>query len=299
MEWLEVSVTVENEAAEVVAEVLSRYVYRGVAIEAGPEGWNAGPVVVKAYLPADDQLQATKRRIEEALWHLGQIRPIPAPTFRPVAEEDWAEAWKERLDVLRIGQHIVIRPSWREYAPEPKDVVIQLDPGMAFGTGLHPTTQMCLVALEELTRPEATVLDLGTGSGILAIAAARLGAGRVLAVDNDPIAVKTARGNVVTNGVQEAVSVVCGSLADVPGCYHLVVVNILAKVIVEMMQEGLANRVRPGGRLITAGIIADQEPEVVAALEQKRLALVERRQTGDWVCLVAEQGYSLGCMVRL
>jgi ribosomal protein L11 methyltransferase len=299
MEWLEVSVTVENEAAEVVAEVLSRYVYRGVAIEAGPEGWNAGPVVVRAYLPADDQLQATKRRIEEALWHLGQIRPIPAPTFRPVAEEDWAEAWKERLDVLRIGQHIVIRPSWREYAPEPKDVVIQLDPGMAFGTGLHPTTQMCLVALEELTRPEATVLDLGTGSGILAIAAARLGAGRVLAVDNDPIAVKTARGNVVTNGVQEAVSVVCGSLADVPGRYHLVVVNILAKVIVEMMQEGLANRVRPGGRLITAGIIADQEPEVVAALEQKRLALVERRQTGDWVCLVAEQGYSLGCMVRL
>ena len=299
MEWLEVSVTVENEAAEVVAEVLSRYVYRGVAIEAGPEGWNAGPVVVRAYLPADDQLQATKRRIEEALWHLGQIRPIPAPTFRPVAEEDWAEAWKERLDVLRIGQHVVIRPSWREYASEPKDVVIQLDPGMAFGTGLHPTTQMCLVALEELTRPEATVLDLGTGSGILAIAAARLGAGRVLAVDNDPVAVKTARGNVVTNGVQEAVSVVCGSLADVPGCYHLVVVNILAKVIVEMMQEGLANRVRPGGRLITAGIIADQEPEVVVALEQKGLALVERRQTGDWVCLVAEQDYSLGCMARL
>jgi ribosomal protein L11 methyltransferase len=293
MEWLEVSVTVENEAAEVVAEVLSRYVYRGVAIEAGPEGWNAGPVVVRAYLPADDQLQATKRRIEEALWHLGQIRPIPAPTFRPVAEEDWAEAWKERLDVLRIGQHVVIRPSWREYVPEPEDVVVQLDPGMAFGTGLHPTTQMCLAALEELTRPETTVLDLGTGSGILAIAAARLGAGRVLAVDNDPVAVKTARGNVVSNGVQGTVSVVYGSLADVPGSYDLVVVNILARVIVEMMQEGLANRVRPGGRLITAGIIADQEPEVVAALEQKRLALVERRQTGDWVCLVAEQGYSL------
>jgi len=155
MEWLEVSVTVENEAAEVVAEVLSRYVYRGVAIEAGPEGWNAGPVVVKAYLPADDQLQATKRRIEEALWHLGQIRPIPAPTFRPVAEVDWAEAWKERLDVLRIGRHIVIRPSWRDYVPEPEDVVIQLDPGMAFGTGLHPTTQMCLVALQ----PQDWALD--------------------------------------------------------------------------------------------------------------------------------------------
>jgi ribosomal protein L11 methyltransferase len=294
MEWLEVSVAVENEAAEVVAEVLARYAYRGVAIEAGPEGWDAGPVVVRAYLPADDQLRANRRGIEEALWHLGQIRPIPAPTFRPVAEVDWAEAWKERLSVLRIGRHIVVRPSWREYVPAAGDVVIQLDPGMAFGTGLHPTTQMCLVALEELSRPGATVLDLGTGSGILAIAAAKLGAGRVLAVDNDPVAVKTARDNVVANGVRGTVDVVCGTLTDVSGSYGLVAVNILASVIVEMAREGLVTRVQPGGRLIAAGIIAGQEPEVIAALEQEGLVLVQRQQREDWVGLVAGRGYSLG-----
>ncbi len=294
MEWLEVSVTAENEAAEVVAEVLSRYAHRGVAIEAGPGGWNTGPVIVRAYLPADDQLRANKRRIEEELWHLGQIRPVSAPVFRPVAEADWAEAWKERLNVIHVGQHVVIRPSWRDYAPVPGDLVIQLDPGMAFGTGLHPTTQMCLVALEELVCPGAEVLDLGTGSGILAIAAAKLGAGHVLAVDNDPIAVDVAQDNVISNGVQRAVGVMCGSLAEVSGSYDLVVVNILARVIVEMMRGGLATRVRSGGVLIAAGIIADQEPEVVAALEREGLTLVERWQREDWVCLVVKRVYSFG-----
>jgi ribosomal protein L11 methyltransferase len=289
MEWLEVSVTSDNEGAEAVAEVLSRYAYRGVVIEAGPDGWNAGPVTVRAYLPADDRLRANKRRIEEALYHLDRIRPVSVPSFRPVAEEDWVEAWKERLNVLRIGRRIVIRPSWRDYAPEPGEIVIRLDPGMAFGTGLHPTTQMCLAALEELIRPEAAVLDLGTGSGILAIAAAKLGAGRVLAVDQDPLAVKTARGNLVTNGVQEIVSVMEGSLEGVSESYDLVVVNILAKVIVEMMQEGLAARLRSGGRLITTGIIADQESDVVAALEQGGLTAIERQQRDDWVCLAASK----------
>ena len=289
MEWLEVSVTVENETAEVVAEVLTRYAHRGVAIEAGPDGWGAGPVIVRAYLPADDQLPANKRRVQEALWHLGQIRPIPEPTFRPVAEVDWVKAWKERLDVFRIGQRIVVRPSWRDYAPEPDDIVIQLDPGMAFGTGLHPTTQMCLMALEEFVSPGVTVLDLGTGSGLLAIAAAKLGAGRVCAVDNDPVAVRTARANVAANGVHETVDVVCGSLADVPGRYDLAVVNILAKVIVDMAQQGLSTRVVPGGKLVAAGIIVDQEPDVVDVMEQNGLPLTDRRQMGDWVCLLAER----------
>jgi ribosomal protein L11 methyltransferase len=288
MEWLEVSVTADNEAAEAVAEVLSRYAHGGVVIEAGPEGWNAGPVVVRAYLPADDQLWANQRRIERALGHLDGIRPVSVPTFRPVAEEDWAEVWKDRLNVLRIGQRIVIRPSWQDYGPGPGDVVIQLDPGMAFGTGLHPTTQMCLVELEGLMRPGAAVLDLGTGSGILAIAAAKLGAGRVLAVDRDPVAVKVARGNAVANSVQQTVRVVRGSLREVSGTYDLVVVNILAGVIVEMAREGLAARLRPGGTLIAAGIIAGQEPEVVAALERAGLTGVERRVKEDWVCLVAE-----------
>jgi ribosomal protein L11 methyltransferase len=290
MEWLEVSVPVDNEAAEAVAEVLSRYAYHGVVIETGPEGWSTEPVVVRAYLPADEHVRANRRRVEEALWHLGQIWPIPDPTFRPVAEEDWEEAWKEQLSVLHIGQRVVIRPSWLDYTPASGDVVIDLDPGMAFGTGLHPTTQLCLEALEGLVQPGAEVLDLGTGSGILAIAAAKLGARSVKAVDNDPVAVKTARENAAANNVQEIVHVVEGSLENVPGDYDLVVVNILARVIAEMLQEGLETRVRPGGKLVAAGIIADQEATVTEALEPGALASVERRQRGDWVCLVIERG---------
>jgi len=287
-EWLEISVTAENETAEAVAEVLSRHARRGVAVEAGPGGWNAGPVMVKAYLPVDDQLRANKRRVEEALWHLSQIRPIASPTFRTVAEADWAEAWKERLTVMHIGQRTVVRPSWLDYTPSPGEVAIQLDPGMAFGTGLHPTTQMCLVALEKRLRPGAAVLDLGTGSGILAIAAAKLGAGHVLAVDNDSVAVSTARDNVMANGVQGIVSVVRGSLEEASGGYDLVVINILARVIIDMVQGGLATRLRPGGTLVAAGIIADQEAAVVTSLEKEAVALVERLQREDWVCLVAQ-----------
>jgi ribosomal protein L11 methyltransferase len=287
MEWLEVSVNVDNEAAEAVAEAFSRYAYHGVVIEANPEC--ANPVVVRAYLAADDQLRAKKRHVEEALWHLGQIWPIPEPAFRPVVEADWAEAWKAQLSVLHIGQHIVIRPSWLDYASAPKDIVIDLDPGMAFGTGLHPTTQLCLEALEGLVQPRAKVLDLGTGSGILAIAAAKLGARSVTAMDNDPVAVKIARENATANGVQEIVNVAKGSVGDITGRYDLVVVNILARVIVEMLREGLGSRVRLGGKMIAAGIIIDQEVHVIEALEQGELALSERQQRGDWVCLVAKR----------
>ncbi|MCP4542923.1 MAG: 50S ribosomal protein L11 methyltransferase, partial [Chloroflexi bacterium] len=175
-----------------------------------------------------------------------------------------------------------------DYVSTPGDVIVQLDPGMAFGTGLHPTTQMCLAALEELVRPDVEVLDMGTGSGILAIAAAKLGAGHVLALDNDPVAIKAARGNTMTNDVQDVVSTVSGSLAQVSGHYDIVVVNILAKVIIEMMQGGLAARVSPGGKLIAAGIIAEQESKVVTAMEQQGLYVVKRKQKEDWVCLVAE-----------
>ncbi len=289
MEWLEISVEVEAEVAEAVAEVLSRYVKGGVAIEAGPDGWHADPVCVRAYLPVDDELWDKRKHIEEALWHLGQIAPVPEPSFRSVAEEDWTEAWKERLQVLHIGEHFVIQPSWLDYDRKPEDVVIRLDPGMAFGTGLHPTTQMCLRALEESMQPGLEVLDVGTGSGILAIAAAKLGAKSVLAVDDDPQAVAVARDNVIDNGVRERVRVVRGSLPEVSGSYDLVLVNILTRVIVELVEAGLAERMRPNAVLITAGITVDTTSEVLAAFERGGLALVERRQQDDWVSLRARR----------
>ncbi len=289
-EWLEVSVEVDCEAAEAVAELLSRYAHRGVVIEGGPEGWQTGPVTVRGYLPTDDDLWSHKKKIEEGLWHLGQIRPIPDPSFRFVAEQDWAEAWKRRLEVLCVGERLVIRPSWLDYDAKPGDVVIQLDPGMAFGTGLHPTTQLCMCALEELVQPEMEVLDLGTGSGILAVAAAKLGARRVLALDKDQQAVKVAHANVIDNGVDERVRVKRGSLSDVSGTFDLVVVNILTRVIMEMVEEGLSERLQPDGVLVTAGIIADKTADVVTAFERNDLELIERRQRGDWVSLRAKRG---------
>ena len=288
-EWLEVSVEVDHETAEAVAEVLSRYTRRGVVIEGGPDGWETEPVIVRGYLPADDQLWSVKRRIEEGLWHLGQIRPVPEPSFRTIAEEDWSEAWKKQLKVLRIGERLVIRPSWLEHSPEPEDVIIELDPGMAFGTGLHPTTQLCLCALERLIRPGLEVLDLGTGSGILAIAAAKLGAGHVAAYDNDEQAVQVARANVIQNGVSDGVTVRRGSLSDAPERYDLVVVNILARVVMKMAEAGLSERLRPGGALVAAGITADQAAEVVAALERNGLELTDQRQRNDWVSLQARR----------
>lgn len=288
-EWLEVSVEVDRETAEAVAEFLSQYVHQGVAIESGPDGWQSDPVVVRGYLSIGDDVWGRRKKIEEGLWHLGQIRPIPDPSFRHVMEEEWAEAWKKRLEVLRVGDRVVIRPSWLAYDAEPEDVVIDLDPGMAFGTGLHPTTQQCLVALEGLVRPGMAVLDLGTGSGILAIAAAKLGALEVVALDSDQQAVRVARVNVRQNGVDSVVRVGKGSLADASGTYDLVVVNILARVIMEMMDAGLAKRLRSDSMLVTAGITADQVPEVAAALERGGLELVGRRQREDWVSLLARR----------
>jgi len=285
MKWLEISVRVDPEAAEAVAEVLARFAPRGVAVEAGPEGIGAGPVTVRAYLPTDDRTPQIRRRVEEALWHLGQLLPIPEPTFRPVAEADWAEAWKARLRVLHIGRRVVVRPSWLPYAPQGDEVVVVLDPGMAFGTGLHPTTQMCLMALEAHLRPGMRVLDLGTGSGILAVAAARLGAGSVLALDTDPQAVAVARENVSRNGVADRVRVAKGSLDQADGLFGLVLVNILAEVILRLAREGLGEQLAPGGMLMAAGLTADQEKEVAEALQHVGLTVVGRRQMEDWVAL--------------
>jgi ribosomal protein L11 methyltransferase len=299
MEWLEISLRIDPEVAEAVADVLSRYAPGGVAyqqdaLELTGEEWRPdGPlepeVTLRAYLPVGPETDTKRRQIEEALWHLGQIRPLPAPQFRTVAEEQWADAWKEHFHVTRIGRRFVIKPSWREYAPQPDDVVIELDPGQAFGTGLHPTTQMCLQAIEEYLQPGDTVLDLGTGSGILAIAAAKLGASHVLALDIDPVAVQAAQANIDANQVSQIVTVGQGSLADFRfpiSDFRLVMVNILAKIIVELCDQGLGQVIAPGGLAVFAGLIDTQESEVRAALAHAGLEVIYRLQEKDWVGLV-------------
>jgi ribosomal protein L11 methyltransferase len=286
--WVEASVQVDGEAAEVVSEVFNRYGRGGAVLSTdfGNGSGNAAVVTVKTYLPLDEEGRKTRRCIEEALWHLGQIYPLPAPEFRELTEDDWAHAWKKHYHIQRIGQRIVVKPPWQEHQPRSDEVVIELDPGMAFGTGLHPTTRMCLQALEEHLEPGAKVLDLGTGSGILAIAAAKLGASYVLALDNDPLAVRASRVNVQSNGAQNTVTIELGSLDKATDKFDLLLVNILARVIIELADQGLVNRVQPNGLMIVAGIIEEQEAEVKAALGKHGLEIVKRRQDKDWVTLV-------------
>lgn len=298
MGWLEVSVPVNREAAEAVAEVLSRYVPDGVVLDFElPEGPLEDPkqaidqatsVTVKAYLAVDADAPTKRRKIEEGLWHLSQIWDvIPEPTFREVPDQDWNKLWKAQIPVLELGHHVVIKPSWRDYAAEETDIVLEMNPGMAFGTGLHPTTQLCATVVEERAAPGVSVLDLGTGTGILAMIAAKLGAAPVLGVDNDPDAIQAAQRNVNANGLTDQITLRLGSLDQVDDAYDIVLANILAPIIIRMAGGGLVRRMRPGGHIIASGILEAQTADVVAALEAAGLRMVEQRQQDTWMVLIA------------
>jgi ribosomal protein L11 methyltransferase len=298
MYWLEVSVRTDGEAAEAVSELLRPYAYNdGVVLEQlgvadDPEPDMLEPeVTVKIYVPENEDTPALRRRLEESLYHLNRLYPVPPPTFRRLEEADWAHAWKAHYHPFRLGRRLWIEPSWvtdEATQADAGDVVLTLDPGMAFGTGLHPTTQMCLQALEQFVTPGMHVLDVGTGSGILAIAAAKLGATAVLAVDTDQVAIETASENVRQNDVSSRVVVQAGSLKDVAAReWDLVVVNILAPVIASMLrQDTLLDYLVPGGRLILSGIIAEQKDIVAGALADAGGVIELTLAIRDWLALV-------------
>jgi ribosomal protein L11 methyltransferase len=311
--WLELRVTCDPEAVEAVSELFSRYVEGGVAIDEPYDLRDDGqahipvagaPVAVRAYVPADAAGEETRARIEEGLWYLGRIDlgKVGPLGVRQLAEEDWANAWKEHYHVVHLGRRTVIKPSWREYAPAPGEVVVELDPGMAFGTGLHPTTRSCLILLEEAIQPADRVLDVGTGSGILALAALKLGAAGVLALDVSEVAVAATRANAAANGVAARIEVRRATLEGAagepyfplpPGLavagteigeYNLVLANIIARVIAQLA-PALLRAVRPGGMLIASGIIAERLHEAEEPLLAAGLADIERVHEGDWVTL--------------
>jgi ribosomal protein L11 methyltransferase len=309
MAWLEISVECDQEAVESVSELLAQSGYNGgVAVDQpiipgddGPEFTYdpARPVTVRTYLPLDERVEETRARIEQALWHLGRLRPIGELRVRRLEEEDWENAWKQYYAVQRIGARTVIVPSWQEYVPRPDDIVLRLDPGMAFGTGLHPSTRLCIAALEEHVRPGDAVLDLGTGSGVLAIAAYKLGAVSVLATDIDPIAVDVARENALRNGIPldatPGVTVQAGSVPEgMANRFDVIVANILAEVLVKLFDgeysyPSLAEPLKPGGALILAGIIEERAEMVVEAARRHGCTLIDRKQEGDWVALVVRK----------
>jgi len=279
--WLELSVEVAPDAEEAVADVLRCHAHSGVSIEPGE-----ALVVVKGYLPADGDLARRRRALRRQLATLALPSPVRS---RWLSEEDWAHTWKEFFPVLRVSPRLVVCPTWRSYRPRESEAVIRLDPGMAFGTGQHPTTLMCLRALEELLRPRMAVLDLGTGSGILALAAAKLGATSVLALDIDPQAVAVARENVRLNGLEALVQVEEASLDDAPRpAFDLAMANISAAVIVEMA-PALADVLRPAGVLIVAGFSAESAERVSSALARTGLVVERALADGDWRAHIARR----------
>jgi len=299
MNWLEVSLTVNGELAESVADVFARFAPNGVMTEQGvkfldeeDEGTATGPITVRAYLEVNDQLEETRQKLEESLFYLGMIQPVPTPTYKQIADQNWMEAWKQHYKPILIGQRLLILPAWLD-SPEPKRIPIKIDPGMAFGTGTHPTTQLCLELMELSTdhHPLSTVIDVGCGSGILSIAALKLGATKVLGVDIDIESVKNSRENADTNGVGEELLLGQGSVTEVlSGSFEfksapLVVANILAPIIIRLFDAGLADLVEADGEIILSGILAHQAENVVAAAQAKGLRRNDQRQIADWVAI--------------
>jgi ribosomal protein L11 methyltransferase len=269
--WVEIELQAHGDQQEIMGALLLTIT--------GCKGYTATETAVLGYLPVDERVEGTLLALKEALGR----KEI---TIRFVAEEDWAHAWKQYFKPQHIGEHIVIKPSWEEYDAKPTDIVIEIDPGMAFGTGLHATTRLCLCELERYVTPGMQLADVGTGSGILAVAAIKLGATSVIATDNDPLAVKIALENITLNGVEESVSAVESSVPPA-GEFDIVVANILADVILGM-RELLKAAIKPGGLLIASGIINERAEDVRKGLTQAGFVLQETTNEGDWVAIRAQ-----------
>ena len=317
-ELVELAIEVDGEAAEAVVELFNRcnggdWVEDSAAGEASGGGAvlestgyddRGNPVageyrtVVKTYLKPGPRGRRIQRKIEEGLWRLGLLYPMPEPVVRPVREEDWAHAWKRHYRPMRIGRRVLLTPAWEKPEPLPGDLVVRLEPGMAFGTGLHPTTRLCVAALEECVQPGDSFLDVGTGSGVLSIVAARLGARPVWATDIDPLAVRTARENALRNEIAlspEMLNIEQGSIpAGQAGRFQVIAANILAEVLVGLFDGtyetvSLAEPLAPGGFLILSGILEEKSEMVLSAAARHGLREAGRRQEADWVALVVRK----------
>lgn len=312
MKWSEISIHTTAEAVEAVSNLLYEMGANGVVIEdpevlhrdwdtpfgeiyqLSPDDFPAEGVFVKAYLPMDSsQLVDVLDELKEQLSHLTDYGlDIGKGTIavNDVHEDEWAHAWKKYYKPVIVSERMTIKPVWEEYEPKrPDEIIIEMDPGMAFGTGTHPTTILCLRALEKYLQPGDRVYDVGTGTAILSIAAVKLGAAHVLAMDLDEVAVRSAQANTELNGVHERITVRQNNLLDgVDEQVDVVVANILAEVIVRFTDD-VYRVLKPGGVFIASGIIAAREADVKAAMEKSGLALVETIFIDDWVAIVAKK----------
>ena len=303
--WHELSVEADAEAVEAVSELLARYGFNeGIAIDEPYKQDGDGdhleialdrPFVIRTYVADSDFKPDTIETIRAALWHLGQMRTVGDLIVTEIQEEDWANAWKEHFRAHRISDRVVIAPPWQGYDAKAGDIVVELDPGMAFGTGLHPSTRLSMQGVEQVVVPGDRVFDVGTGSGILAIAALKLGAVHADAVDVETVAIRAAKENAARNGVESAIDIRLGTAGESEpfrGEYDVVLANIIARILIELA-EPLVRATRHEGKLVLAGIIESREAEVAAAFEALGASVVTRRQMDDWVSLVLERRVAL------
>jgi len=296
--WYELAINCHSEAVEPVSALLAQYGFnQGVSIEEpyiqDDDGDNLEvdlqkPFIVRTYVADSDYTPELLDDIRNTLWHLGMMRPIGELRVSTLAEADWANAWKEHFTIHRIGERVVVRPPWLDYDPKGDEVVVELDPGMAFGTGLHPSTRLSVLGVEQVIAPGARVLDVGTGSGILAIAALKLGASHIDAVDVESVAVRATRENAARNRVEELIDVRHGSVGEgepFQDEYDVVLANIIARILIELA-DGIVVSTRVGGFAVLAGIITEREEDVLSAFTSRGMRLLTRRQDDDWVSLV-------------
>ncbi|MFD1736623.1 50S ribosomal protein L11 methyltransferase [Bacillus salitolerans] len=311
MKWSEISIHTTNEAIEPISNILHEAGASGVVIEdpselkkereqafgeiyqLNPDDYPKVGVIVKAYLPYSSFLGETIDEIKEAIHNLrtydidvGENKV----TLSEVDEEEWANAWKKYYHPVKISERFTIVPTWEEYEPKSSDeLIIELDPGMAFGTGTHPTTVMCIQALEKTVKTGDTIIDVGTGSGVLSIAAAKLGASKIHAYDLDEVAVNVAKDNIDLNKAGDIVSISQNNLLDnVTETPNLIVANILAEIILRFVEDAY-KLLQPGGYFITSGIIKPKKQDVKSALIKAGFIIEETLTMEDWVSYIARK----------
>lgn len=299
MKWLCVSIPVDDELSEPVSDILRRYAPDGVVLESTAiidnedSGIPADTYNLKAFIPFSEQIEETRQKLLSDLWHLSRICPIAEPVFEPVEQQDWNALWKEQYQPIPVGKNLLIQPAWLPVQQTARKVMF-VDPGMAFGTGTHPTTRLSILAMEEFLQPGQAMIDLGCGTGILSIAAVLLGAGQVNGFDNDTEAVTAALDNIEKNSMTGQITVQAGSLAEVLALSRqappdMIVANILAHILMRLLDQGLASALEPGRILILSGILDNQLQDVLAHAGAQQLVELKRYQERDWIALALQK----------